>query len=101
MAGLGDSATFACTNPSSVSVEWLLNETSLTSLQLDDVIQAFGVVGNVRIGSLQFRNIPMEYNNTRIQCIVNTTSQGVILSPNATLVVQGLPSLQQHFKSIT
>ncbi len=41
------------------------------------------------IGHLTFRNIPLEYNDTTIQCIVTLTSGEILQSNNATLLVQG------------
>ena len=99
VAGLGGSATFTCSHHSSVNIEWLVNGTSLTSLQLD-VVQGFIPVGSVQVGSLEFRNVQVEYNNTRTQCIVNTTSHELIQSQNSMLLVQGLLKLQQYFDSM-
>ena len=91
VAALGSNTSFTCSHLSSVmNVEWFLNGISFTSLQPNDIFQAFGSVGNVQIGSLQFINIPVEYNNTRIQCVVNTSSHETLLSQNSTLIVEGL-----------
>ena len=77
VAGLGSDVTYTCF---AVNVEWLLNGTSLSSLQLDDVFQASVSVDNVPVGSsLVFRSVPVEYNNTMIQCSVNTRSHDIII----------------------
>ena len=87
---MGGDAVFSCLSTSSlvVSIEWLVNETDLNSLQLTDVNQGFEPIG--RVGTLRFDNVSLEYNNTRIQCKVYTSTEGEVLSKNSTLLIQGL-----------
>lgn len=85
VASVGDGAVFNCITNSAMALKWLVNGTSLSNLELSNVVETFV---NSRLGILQFSNVSLEYNNTRIQCLVNTSS-GVIASGNSTLFVQG------------
>ena len=89
VAGLGRDAVFTCISSSAVvtNVEWLINGRSLNGLQLSNVDQGFEPVSGV--GSLRFRNVSVEYNNTVVQCIANTSSQRQISSRNSKLLIQG------------
>ena len=89
VAGLGGDAIFICNFATTIDVEWLINGTALSSLQLGEhVEQTF--VPSIPLGTLEFTNVPLEYNNTRIQCRANTTSDGILMSQNSTLLIQGL-----------
>ncbi len=89
VTGLGHSAIFTCSSTSTVIVDvaWLINGTSFNSLQLNDVDQGFEPISAT--GVLRFSSVPLEYNNTRIQCRANTTSHGVVSSRISILLVQG------------
>ena len=80
MAALRGTALFSCfiVDAAAMSVEWLINGTSLDNLMLSNVSQEF-VIG------LRFEYVPKEYNNTRISCIGN----GVLSTENSRLRVQG------------
>ncbi len=67
-------------------MQWLVNGTLL-----EDLNQRDGIEDQVTFGTenLNFRNIPVEYNDTTIQCIVTLTSGDILPSNNATLLVQG------------
>ena len=85
---LGGFAAFTCGVSFStvVSVEWLVNGTSFNSHQLQNVEQTFvGIIGN-----LQFLNVFSDHNNTRIQCLASTSSDGVLPSEISILLVQGI-----------
>lgn len=80
MASLGGSIIFTCLSLSPTkgsTIEWLLNDASLNDVSHVGV----SVEDDVRV---QIVNVRAELNNTRIQCIVDTTPSKV-----ATLLVQG------------
>ena len=84
----GGVATFTCAATSStiVSVEWLVNGTSLNSHPLQNVEQAFALGS----GLLRFSNVSMDDNNTRVQCLATTSSEEVLSSNISLLRVQGI-----------
>ncbi len=66
---------------------WLVNGTRLEDLKLgDDRVNDYMSRG---VRSLTFLPIPVEYNDTTIQCFANFTSGEIMYSNNATLLVQG------------
>lgn len=67
---------------------WIINGTYLNDLQLSDVFQ--GMDNNTGIGTLVFRNVPIEYNNTRVQCLAITDSDNEMPSNNSTLIIPGI-----------
>ncbi len=83
----GEGTVFLCRVTGTVEqVQWLVNGT-----QLEDINQRDGIEDGFTFGTghLSFRDIPVEYNDTTIQCIVTLTSGDIIPSNNATLLVQG------------
>ncbi len=66
------------------SVQWMINGTRLEDLSLINVETEFSQISGQ--GTLVFRNITEEYNNTNIQCRANGTT---VDSNNVTLLVQG------------
>ena len=84
---LGGTASFSCiTSPGSndliESVQWLVNDTLLEELELDDVVTT--------LGQLRFRMVSELYNHTSIRCKGKLTSGTVSTSRDATvLLVQG------------
>ncbi len=80
----GEGTVFTCR--ATQQIQWLVNGT-----RLEDLNQRDGIEDNVTfgIGTLTFRDIPLEYNDTTIQCVVTLTSGEIIRSNNATLLVQG------------
>ena len=87
VAGIGGIAIFTCRSKSSAltDVEWLINGTSLQ--ELNDVRQVFEPISEV--GIIRFDNLPVEYNNTVLQCIPIASSGSQMASRNSTLLVQG------------
>ena len=84
---LGGETAFTCRVIGTVEqIQWLVNGTHLEELNQRDGIEDDVTFG---IGLLTFRNIPAEYNDTTIQCVVTLTSGEIIRSNNATLLVQG------------
>ena len=78
VAPLGGDATFSCVAPSRVpNVQWILNDTSFNIYKPANITQE-------NVVELHFKNIPAEYNNTRIQCEANRT-----LSTISVLRIQG------------
>ena len=80
----GDNGFFTCTSTIEITVEWLVNGTLLEELYpMGVTTQTFGVGG-----SLNFNNVPLDYNGTTVQCIANTN--GNVRRTNiGTLLVQG------------
>ncbi len=85
----GEDTTFTCTYTSIIDVieqfQWLVNGTRLEDLNKTEGIEA----ENNIVGHLHFINIPVEYNSTTIQCIIDFTSGESVPSNNAILFVQG------------
>ncbi len=83
-------ATYVChyiSNDGDIQYQWLVNGTRLEDHNLGDGVD---VVNTIATSVLSFVNIPVEYNDTTIQCIANFTSEDRdIRSNNATLLVQG------------
>ncbi len=86
---LGDNPVFNCGSPSVTitSVQWLINGTRLEDLSLTNVVTEFSQ--QTRQGALVFNNVPVEYNNTNIQCRANLSNGETVDSNNVTLLVQG------------
>ena len=83
------SSIFTCHSINSGALQqfqWLVNGTRLEDLNQTDGIEADLIHD---IGALAFTDIPVEYNDTIIQCIVTFTSGQISTSNNATLLVQG------------
>ncbi len=84
----GDDTTFTCYTAIFGPIEqfkWLVNGTRLEDLNQTEGIDA----ENNFFGHLNFISIPVEYNSTTIQCIIDFTSGESVSSNNATLLVQG------------
>ena len=87
----GGRVTFICQPLPEVRIthmQWLMNGSSLEDLNLNNVTARFTEsIG----GILTFRNVPMEYNSTRITCVaaitVSFTSRNV--TRDSLLLVQG------------
>lgn len=82
----GVNASYTCIpNRATVAtgISWFINETSLNNLQLSDVVEAMD--SDTHIGTLTFRNVPIKYNNTRIQCLAITNSDSEIPSNTSKL----------------
>ncbi len=85
----GDDATFTCIYSSIFDVieqfQWLVNGT-----RLEDLNQTEGIrTENNIFGHLHFTNIPVEYNGTTIQCIIDFASGESTPSNHAMLLIQG------------
>ena len=84
IATQGGSIRFNCLSPGAVGVEWLVNGTSLENLNLNNVTAEFAEgIGGV----LTLTNLPVEYNMTRITCILTGTSQ--VVNTTFILLLQG------------
>ena len=94
----GGSASFNCYSLNAgssaedtiISTNWLVNGTRLDFLNLgENVTTRFNEEFNT--GRLDFDNLPMTYNGTRIQCIATFHSGITLTSTGATLLlIQGL-----------
>ncbi len=81
--------SFVCQSINSPGIQqfqWLVNGT-----RLEDNDQRDGIEEHMTrtTGILTFLNVPVEYNDTTIQCIAIFTSGEIMYSNNATLLVQG------------
>ena len=85
-------ATYVChyiSNDGDIQYQWLVNGTRLEDHNLGDGVD---VVNTIATSVLSFVNIPVEYNDTTIQCISNFTSgdqERILYSSSAILLVQG------------
>lgn len=70
-------------------VQWYVNESLLETLDLRNVSTTISAI--VGVGILNFNNLPIEYNMTRIRCVVSYTSSSnrmkISPSPNSTLLL--------------
>ena len=94
---VGGAATCTCTVAAFpvMSVEWLVNETSLNSRPLHNVELAFAA----GVGILRFNDVSQDYNNTRIQCLANMSTE-VLSSEISLLHVQGIMTFY-HIHSLS
>ena len=83
---LGVRVTYICTDITLnvVGMQWLINGTQLENLHLSNINTRF----SIGIGRLEISRIPLEYNNTTIQCIGNFENRNES-SNILTLLVQG------------
>ena len=85
MIPLGRETTFTCINRATtgdVQFQWLVNGTLVEDLNIGDRIMTDS---NNVFGEIYFMNIPLDYNDTTIECRINNITGDII----ATLLVQG------------
>ncbi len=85
----GGSARFRCTSTLDIAnIQWLLNGISLESLNLRNVTQSSlqDDLGMLVGSTLRFADIPVEYNNTIIQCVTTGLFEA---SEESVLLLQG------------
>ena len=95
---LGGNVTFTCVLPpvaGITGINWLVNGCSLVDLNLTNVQDVFVMRNGIGSGVLRFRNVPVEYSETRVTCVATTMANGNIrASPSnrngSLLLVQGL-----------
>ncbi len=91
----GGPARFRCISISRqviANVQWLLNGSSLDSLTLRNVSHSLAqdeFTNQITTATLNFADIPVEYNNTIIQCSVEYTTGSFEASEEAVLLLQG------------
>ena len=89
----GGSATFDCISFSTetVDVHFLVNGSLFDSLTLKNVTQEvlLNNMGQAQAGILRFEDLPVEYNNTRIQCRAELSIGSFVTSVVYTLLLQG------------
>ena len=90
----GGPAVFDCVSFSTMTeaVHFLVNGSLLDSLTLKNVTQEvlLNSMGELRGGILRFADLPVEYNNTHIQCRARLSTGSYVTSDVATLLlVQG------------
>lgn len=95
----GGNADYFCTSSAAISnggisrIQWLLNDTTLESLQLNDAEMTF-IDSNGGFGILALSRVSPILNATQIQCIVDFQSgQTAISSNTAALWIQGMLKL--------
>ena len=78
-------AVFTCLSISEdvLEIQWFLNGTVFEESPNIAIVFAEGV------GSLQFTNIPTDYNNTVIRCQAELQSGSTVLSHATLLLIQG------------
>ena len=80
----GDIYGFHCldTSPNALGVQWLVNGTLLENIRLENVFQHYNNMS--KIADLSF-NLPLEHNDTTVQCISSENASSEIV----TLLLQG------------
>ena len=95
----GDNIIFNCIHsqlPDAHGATWLLNQTQLQDIEARDVEQIYHNSELIKVGTLTFHNISVEYNNTEIKCQVMLTSQTQNIESQNSAMIQ-----IQHSKLIT
>ena len=100
---LGDDngAFFSCRMQDSSSSHWRLNGTDYNDLSsdvLDDVVTSSGSSDLAETIDMNI-TVRAEYNETRVECVIENNDGDSIVSDNATLYIQGILIL--NTKSIT
>ena len=95
MAPLDGSAQFICSSDDVTieSIIWFINGTALGNLPPSEVEVEPIFNPTFRIGLLEFNNLKLEYNMSRIQCHATYETTTVVSSPVTMLLVQGLSVL--------
>ena len=83
----GQVAEFPCSTTAVVSsLQWIVNGSALEDLSMDtSILTSSSFAGEF----LTFRNVPLHYNGTTIQCVVTFPDNTTLSSNTATLQVQG------------
>ena len=82
----GGEASFTCFTSGSASVQWLLNDSLMHTLNLSNVESTVDMsAGGRTVEILRFINLSMAYNSTRIRCSIDTT----LSSDDTLLLLQG------------
>lgn len=68
-------AMFTCVSHGhpAVGMQWLINDRLFENQNLENVTEEFLDFSNGLVGVLNFTNLPVNYNRTRIQCKANVT----------------------------
>ena len=86
MSTAGGEASFTCFTSGSASVQWLLNDSLMHTLNLSNVESTVDMsAGGRTVEILRFINLSMAYNSTRIRCSIDTT----LSSDDTLLLLQG------------
>lgn len=89
-------ATFTCYAPGHplLAAHWLLNNTRLENSNFPNItMEIFDIHETINVSILALRHIPLEWNNTVLQCVGNYSRSGqdVVLGSNeCTLILQGI-----------
>ena len=86
-----DDAFFFCVSRGSSSSHWRLNGTDYNELSgdvLDDVVTNNGSAGLAELLDLTI-TARAEYNETRVQCVIESNDEDSVVSNTATLYIQG------------
>ena len=90
---IGGTATFTCSVSDGpiTGVQWLVNGSELEDLNLP-MANVEAVFETHETGSghgiLRFRNVPVEYNETRVTCIAITVAMGMIRATDSSLLLE-------------
>ena len=89
----GGPATFQCvsTSTKTVDIKFIVNGSLFGSLTLENVTQRLlrGDMGLARAGTLRFVDLPVEYNNTDLQCRAEFSMGPPEISTLVVLLLQG------------
>ena len=83
----GQVATYSCLDTQEISsVQWIVNGSALEDLNMDTSILTSSSFSG---GTLTFRNVPLHYSGTTVQCVLTAPDNTTTSSNTATLQVQG------------
>ena len=84
----GQLAEFSCSDTEEISsIQWIVNGSALEDLNIDtSILTTYLSAGG---GFLTFRNVPLHYSGTSVQCVLTLPDNTTLSSNTATLQVQG------------
>ena len=100
MSAVGGTAVFRCPSPTDaiVDIQWMLNGRPSDEIVAGSSVSVTPTFSEVtRIGTLRLANLSMDFNGTVIQCMAEFDSEPPVVSPEATLLIQGMQSVDIIF----
>ena len=92
---LDDDAFFLCVTRGSSSSHWRLNGTDYNNLSSD--VQDDLIISSASSALSEIQNLLLpaktEYNETRVQCVIESNDGDSVVSNTATLYIQGILTL--------
>ena len=100
MSVVGGTAFFSCPSPSNtiVGIQWMLNGRPSDEIVAGSSVSVTSTFSEItHIGTLRLENLSMDFNATVIQCMAEFDSEPPVVSPEATLLIQGMQSVDILF----